>query len=81
MRQQDRRLLLRCGPPQRQHPGPDHHLRRQAGAPDRSGRGQTGQGQQLLRQGQHPRWPVRRTPEPDAHLRRARLVRDLVQSA
>jgi TRAP-type uncharacterized transport system substrate-binding protein len=64
VRQQDRRLLLRRGPSQRQHPGPDHHLRRQAGAADRPGGGQAGRQRALLRQGQHSRRPVRRPPNP-----------------
>ena len=38
VRRQDRRLLLRGGPPVGQHPGPDHVLRRQAGAADRAAR-------------------------------------------
>ncbi len=35
VRRQDRRLLLRGRPPVGQHPGPDHHLRREAGVADR----------------------------------------------
>ena len=35
LRQQDRRLLLRRRPPERQHPGPDHDLRRKARVADR----------------------------------------------
>ena len=37
VRQQDRCLLLRRRPPLRQHPGPDHELRRQAGLDHRAG--------------------------------------------
>jgi TRAP-type uncharacterized transport system substrate-binding protein len=55
VRQQDRRLLLRRGPPQRQHPGPDHDLRRQAGAADRPGGRQAGADKPVLRQGQRSR--------------------------
>ena len=81
VRQQDRRLLLRRRPPVGQHPGPDHDLRRQAGAADRPGGRQAGQAAPVLRQGQHPRRPVRRQPEPDADLRRAGDLRHLVQGA
>ena len=42
------------GHPSRQHPGPDHDLRRQAGVAHRPGGRQAAQGQPLLRQGDHP---------------------------
>jgi hypothetical protein len=72
-------FIYGVGHPSAQHPGPDHHLRRQAGAHDRPSGGQTGEGQQLLRQGQHPWRSVRRPPQPHAHLRRAGLVCDVGQ--
>ena len=66
VRQQDRRLLLRRGPPLGGDPGPDHHLWRQAGAADRPGGGQAGQAVPVLRPRQHPGRHVRRQPGPDA---------------
>ncbi len=50
------------GHPQRQHPGPDHLLRRQAGVAHRPGGRQAGGRQALLRQGDDPGRPVPEQP-------------------
>ncbi len=71
VRRQDRRLLLRRRPPEREHPGPDHLVRRPAGLDHRAGDRQAGGRQALLRQGHDPRRPVPEQPEPDPDLWRA----------
>ena len=66
VRRQDRRLLLRRRPPERQHPGSDDLVRRQARVADRSGGRQAGRRQAVLRQGDDPRRPVSEQPGCDA---------------
>ena len=79
VRQQDRRLLLRRGPPLGQHPGPDDCLRREARLAHRPRDRRTGEEVSVLRLCDDSRRDVREQSGADQDLRRAGDARELVE--